>query len=139
MSTHAKVENVLLTKFNDFIDIAFDHYVAQYKMTNETTQLKQLANADFTMKLDLAADYFVRNRSRLFEWYCSKTDNALSANDEFKVLCDVFGFDFAFKKMCHKLFDVDVVPDEKHYSILTISENAIKQTTLSSIEHLLKC
>ena len=65
--------------------------------------------------LDLAVNYFLRNRSRLFEWWCvygSGQGRFLSEEDN--IVMDFESFDAAFAQKCEKIgIQTDI--DADHY------------------------
>lgn len=51
-------------------------------------------------------------------------ENCLIEDDLFKVLYDVYGFNYAFEKRCKEMFDIDVCPDTNYvYGVNVISSN----------------
>ena len=105
-----KISYTLVTYFSDFIELPTRHYNAMLDVLHQDSAYR--AKYDFDSKLSLAIDYFKRNRSRLFEWWCMKNDNILMSDDIFNVLYDMYGFNYAFEKRCREMFDVDVKCDE---------------------------
>ena len=105
-SIHDDVECVLMMHFHDFIKYASKHYNAQMKLLCRDNPY--FADTD---DISLAVDYFMRNRNRLFQWWCMNNVNLLSSDKEFQVLKDLYGFNYAFKIASKKLLYVDVNPD----------------------------
>ena len=105
-----KISYTLVTYFSDFIELPTRHYNQLLETLGQTNVPR--AKYDFDNMLSLAIDYFKRNRMRVFEMWCMKNENILMKDDVFKVLYDVYGFNYAFTKRCKELFDIDVRCDE---------------------------
>ena len=105
-----KIAAVIYEHFRDFIKWPTKHYNAMLEVLNQQNVMR--AKFEFDDMLSLAIDYFKRNRSRLFEWWCMNNENCLIEDDLFKVLYDVYGFNYAFEKRCKEMFDIDVCCDE---------------------------
>lgn len=100
-----KVEAFISTFIPDFIQIACAHYNAQYEY-NAITDFYKAKMYD----LELATNYFIRNRCRLLEWYCLHNGNRRLFDDEDMILYDINNFDaknkafdIAFKNKANKL------------------------------------
>lgn len=105
-----KIAAVIYEHFRDFIKLPTKHYNAMLEVLNQQNAYR--AKFEFDHMLSLAIDYFKRNRSRLFEWWCMNNDNILTKDDIFKVLYDVYGFNYAFEKRAKEMFDVVIKCDE---------------------------
>jgi len=111
-----KIAAVIYEQFRDFIKLPTKHYNAMLEVLNQQNAYR--AKFEFDSMFSLAIDYFKRNRSRLFEWWCMNNDNILTKDDIFKVLYDMYGFNYAFEKRCKDMFDIDINCDERHQSII---------------------
>lgn len=117
-----KIAAVIYEHFRDFIKLPSKHYNAMLEVLNQQNVMR--AKFEFDDMLSLAIDYFKRNRNRLFEWWCMNNENCLIEDDLFKVLYDVYGFNYAFEKRCKEMFDIDVCPDTNYaYGMNVISSN----------------
>lgn len=126
-----KIAAVIYEHFRDFIKWPTNHYNAMLEVLNQKNVYR--AKFDFDSMLSLAIDYFKRNRSRLFEWWCMNNDNILTKDDIFKVLYDVYGFNYAFEKRCKDMFDIDINCDERHQSCSMIDEHGNATTMVRTV------
>ena len=123
---------VIVTHFYDFIPYATKHYNAMLKLIEPYNPYH--ARYESNDMIRLAVDYFKRNRSRLFQWWCMHNKNALSSNAEFNVLVDLYGFNDAFKILCKKMFFVDIDPDMNYnYGINAINDDGSTNAMICSM------
>lgn len=117
-----KIAAVIYEHFRDFIKLPTKHYNVMLEVLNQQNVMR--AKFEFDDMMSLAIDYFKRNRSRLFEWWCMNNENCLIEDDLFKVLYDIYGFNYAFEKRCKEMFDINVCPDTNYvYGVNVISSN----------------
>lgn len=119
---NSKIKYVIVTYFHSFIPYATKHYNIQLDILEQKNSYR--AKWKYPDMLDLAVDYFKRNRNRLFQWWCMNNENALTSDDEFQVLRDIYGFNDAFKTICNKKFYIDVCPDTNYVYGVNVIDNS---------------
>lgn len=117
-SNRSRCMSFLFQHCKSFIPLATAHYNSQLD-TFSAAQNPYYAKTDFESMLDLAENYFIRNRSRLFEWWCLYGDGQgkfLTAEDHLRLDLG-WTFDEVFKlKMSSYQPPIDVNPDKDHYN-----------------------
>lgn len=127
--------------YRPFIYLATAHYNEQLMLVSPNSPAYQRED-DFEDMLDLAASYFLRNRSRLLEWWCTKTlnGNAILA-DEDRITLDISSsFNVMLKNKCKNLGIVPQI-DEVHYSKCNaiLDDGTIPEVFMNSvIKHAIK-
>ena len=93
-----------------FIELAAAHYNAQVDRGSGGYYIKP----DLDSKLDIAQDYFRRDRAGLVEWWCRFTEDGrefFDASDKIKLDLQI-PFHEVFADKCLKKFDLEVKPDD---------------------------
>lgn len=129
------IRNAVLVNFRNFIPYATKHYNAQLDVLSQRNPYRaRYVSEDM---ISLAIDYFKRNRSRLFQWWCMNNKNVLTSNEEFAIQRDLCGFNSAFKLMCKKLFGIDVDPDKSYeYGVNVINNDGTVNESIVSLMSL---
>ena len=96
-----------------FVDLAVAHYNVQIDRSNNHSPERYVKN-DLDSMLDIAEDYFTRDRSGLVEWWCRfNEDGQKFLNDIDRVKLDLLiPFHDVFKDKCVEEFGIDVNPDD---------------------------
>lgn len=92
-----------------FIELAAAHYNVQVDRGSGGYHIKP----DLDSKLDIAQDYFRRDRAGLVEWWCRFTKDGrefFDASDKIKLDLQI-PFHQVFVDKCHRDFSIDVKPD----------------------------
>lgn len=92
-----------------FIDLAAAHYNAQI---DRQRGYGYYVKPDFDSKLDIAQDYFIRDRAGLVEWWCKFTkDGQTFLDDRHKIMLDMgIPFHDVFVDMS-QVYGIEVKPD----------------------------
>lgn len=100
-----------------FIDLAVAHYNTQVDRGSGGYYIKP----DIESKLDIAQDYFIRDRAGLVEWWCKFTEDGQTFLDEkHKIMLDMgIPFHDVFADMS-QAYGIEVKPDcVEHLKVLT--------------------
>lgn len=92
-----------------FVELAAAHYNAQIDRGSIGYRVKP----DFESKLNIAQDYFIRDRAGLVEWWCRFTEDGkefFDASNKIKLDLQI-PFHEVFVDKCCRDFDIDVKPD----------------------------
>ena len=107
----------LMNFCESFIPLATAHYNFQLDYIS-SSNYKYYAKTDFDSMLDLAENYFLRNRSRVFEWWCLYGDgqkNFLSEEEKMKLDLGISFNEVFAEKMINQQPSIEVHPDSKTY------------------------
>lgn len=100
-----------------FVILAAAHYNTQEDLGKSNPKDRYYIKSDIESMVDIAADYFRRNRCGLVEWWC-KFDTGyqmfLTEND--KIMLDLkVPFAQVFKEKCLRELDIEVTPDNPEH------------------------
>lgn len=114
-----KIKEYLRSALNmrEFIILATAHYNTQEDLRESNPENRHYIKSDVESMIDIAADYFRRNRCGLVEWWC-KFNNGyqmfLTEND--KIMLDLnVPFAQIFKEKCLRELGIEVTPDNPKY------------------------
>ena len=96
-----------------FIDLATAHYNTQIDHSRDLRSVLYV-KSDFDSKLDIAADYFKRDRCGLVEWWIKFTEDGkdfFDAEDKIKLDLQI-PFHNVFVDKCLREFGIEVKPDD---------------------------
>ena len=95
-----------------FVELAAAHYNTQIDHGKDH-RLELYIKSDFDSKLDIAQDYFRRDRCGLVEWWCKFTKDGrefFDADDKIKLDLQI-PFHKVFADKCLREFGIEVKPD----------------------------
>lgn len=99
-----------------FVDLAAAHYNTQIDHSRDHRP-ELYIKPDLDSKLDIAQDYFRRDRAGLVEWWCRFTEDGrefFDASDKIKLDLQI-PFHQVLVDKCHRDFSIDVKPDSVDY------------------------
>ena len=126
-----KVEAFISEFLPDFIPLVCAHYNSQYEYCRLTGYFYEAK----PYELDLAANYFIRNRCRLLEWWCLHNGKRKLFDEEDMVNYDLNGFDAAFEAKAKKLgISLDLDHDHTHGMPMLFDDKTINWKAVACLD-----